>query len=300
MLLDPQAWYATVPGVTESGPLNVHFVRDIGCSYLVAGLGLLWRALDPARGWPAAVAGAAFLLAHAAIHVLEVSVGGHHAVAPFVDIAAVYAPALLVAWLALPRAGQDLLGQLGPLKSLLRRRVQAFEKTFGYDAGYVHEMLDISLPAFLRFGLIEGLAKHREDVPVEVWYAAKLVAAISEDCGPCTQLVVNMAQREGVSEPLLRAMVAGDVADLDEDTALGFRFATASLAHDVSVHALREEIAARWGARAVVSLALTMAASRVFPGVKYALGHGQACTYVRVGGADHVVKPVTRPATATA
>ncbi len=300
MLIDPQAWYAAVPGVTETGPLNVHFVRDIGISYVVAGLGLLWRGIDPRRGWPAAVAGATFLLAHAGIHVLEMFAGAHHASALLVDILAVYLPALLVAWLALPGEPNALIDQLGPLKSILRRRVQSFEETFGYDAGYMHEILDTSLPAFLRFGMMEGLAKHREDVPVEVWYAAKLVAAVSEDCGPCTQLVVDMALGEGVSPDLIEAIVKHDVDAMDADTALGFRFATASLAHAIEANALREQIAARWGGRAVVSLAITMAASRVFPAVKYAMGHGQACTRVRVGRADHAVKPHVALADSTA
>ena len=46
MLLDPAGWYALAPGVPETGPLNLHFVRDIGCAYILAGLALagLWRA----------------------------------------------------------------------------------------------------------------------------------------------------------------------------------------------------------------------------------------------------------------
>jgi hypothetical protein len=47
---------------------------------------------------------------------------------------------------------------------------------------------------------------------------------------------------------------------------------------------LRAEVMRRWGRRGLVSLALTMAASRVFPDVKYVLGHGHACTLVRVAG----------------
>ena len=248
MLVDPQAWFAAIPGVTETGPFNVHFARDIGCSYVVAGVGLLWRGFDPTRGWPAALAGAAFLVAHAGIHLLEVTLGGHHSSAPLIDVLAVYVPALLITWLALPGEHQYLLDQLEPLKWLLRRRVQSFENTFGYDGGYMHEILDTSLPAFLRFGAMEGLAKHREEVPVDAWYAAKLVAAISEDCGPCTQLVVDMAEAEGVAPDLLAALVSGDVASMDADTALGYRFATASLDHDFSAHTLREEIASCWRA----------------------------------------------------
>jgi hypothetical protein len=51
MLGDPAAWYAAVPGVPMTGPLNPHFVRDIGCAYCVAGAALAALAFDArARG----------------------------------------------------------------------------------------------------------------------------------------------------------------------------------------------------------------------------------------------------------
>ena len=110
---------------------------------------------------------------------------------------------------------------------------------------------------------------------------------MAEDCGPCTQLVVTMAEREGVSPPTLRAILAGEQGALPPDAALGFRFARAVLARDVAEgDRLREEVVSRWGRKGLVTLALTIAASRIFPAVKYALGHGHACVQVRVAGAD--------------
>jgi hypothetical protein len=41
---------------------------------------------------------------------------------------------------------------------------------------------------------------------------AKIVAAVTEDCGPCTQLAVTMAERDGLSAETLRAIVAEDPA----------------------------------------------------------------------------------------
>ena len=40
----------------------------------------------------------------------------------------------------------------------------------------------------------------------------------------------------------------------------------------------------RWGRRALVSLAFAITAARIYPTVKYALGHGKACMRVVVGG----------------
>ena len=46
----------------------------------------------------------------------------------------------------------------------------------------------------------------------------------------------------------------------------------------------RRDIPKRWGRRALVSLAFAITASRLYPTVKYALGHGKACMRVVVGG----------------
>ena len=89
MLSAGPSWYANVPGAAETGPYNPHFIQDIGAAFLVAGLALGARAWRPAY-WPAAVAGAAFLAAHALIH-LAMIVGGHDHHAAF-DLVAVVLP----------------------------------------------------------------------------------------------------------------------------------------------------------------------------------------------------------------
>ena len=99
-------WYGAVPGVTETGPFNGHFVKDIGAAYLAAGLGLAWLGLRPldaaARG--AAMAGALFLVLHAGIHLAE-AIGNPAGVADLTrDFAGVILPAILAAWVAWPSA----------------------------------------------------------------------------------------------------------------------------------------------------------------------------------------------------
>jgi uncharacterized lipoprotein YbaY len=111
----------------------------------------------------------------------------------------------------------------------------------------------------------------------------RLAAVLSEDCGPCTQLTITMAEREGVAAATLRAIVAGDLRAMPDDAVLAYRFAQASLAHDAADE-LRSEIVRRWGEQGLISLAFALAIARVFPTVKYALGHGQACSRVTVAG----------------
>lgn len=169
----------------------------------------------------------------------------------------------------------------------VKRRLAAYERDFNYDVGYLREMFDVSPRAFFRFSKIVGISSYREDAPKAAWYAAKLVATLAEDCGPCTQLVVTMAERDGVDPACLRAVVSGDESRMPGDAALGYKFARAVLSRDIAgSDELRSEIVSRWGRKAVVSLAFAVAASRVYPSVKYALGYGHACTQVRVAGSD--------------
>ena len=99
MLADGPRWYATIPGVSPTGPFNAHFVADIGAAYLVGGLALLARAWRP-RYWPAALAGAGFFAAHAIIHVFDIA--ADQAAFPAMDVGLVIAPAALALWAALP------------------------------------------------------------------------------------------------------------------------------------------------------------------------------------------------------
>lgn len=103
MLVAGSHWYASVPGVADTGPFNPHFVQDIGLAFLMAGVALAARAWRP-RYWPAAVAGAGFLAAHALLHLILIA-GGHSHHAAF-DLLAVVMPSALALYSAFPNPGE--------------------------------------------------------------------------------------------------------------------------------------------------------------------------------------------------
>jgi uncharacterized lipoprotein YbaY len=175
------------------------------------------------------------------------------------------------------------------LKWLLRRPLDRFEREFDYDMSYAREILDASPGAMLRFGMATGFTRHREGVPAAAYYAAKIAGTMQEDCGPCTQLIVDMALKDGVPEGVVRAVLTRDTAAMPDDAALGYRYALASLAHEPA-HDLREEVVSRWGKKALVSLAFALTAARIFPTLKYALGHGETCVRVKLAGTVVPVK----------
>jgi alkylhydroperoxidase family enzyme len=171
------------------------------------------------------------------------------------------------------------------LRWLFRRTVSAFERQWNYDASYLREMIDASPRAAWRFLQATKLGNYRRDVPMEALVAAGITAVRSEDCGPCTQLGAAMAERQGVRPEILRAVLEDDVAAMPDDVALAWRFTKAVLAHDAAADDNRAVILERWGPGAIVSLAFAITTARIYPTVKYAMGHGKACTRVVVGGA---------------
>ena len=167
---------------------------------------------------------------------------------------------------------------------LLRRTIESFERKWNYDASYVKEIVDLSPLAAVKFSLATSLGSYRRDVPRSALFAAGITAVRSEDCGPCTQLAVAMAEKQGVRPEVLRALLQDDDIAMPEDVALAWEFTRATLAHDTSADDYRNEIIRRWGPRAVVTLAFAITTARMYPTVKYAMGHGQTCSRVVVNG----------------
>jgi alkylhydroperoxidase family enzyme len=172
---------------------------------------------------------------------------------------------------------------------VFRRFVSAFERQWHYDASYLREIIAVSPRAAWRFMSATRLGSYSQDAPLAAVVAAGLTAVRSEDCGPCTQLGVAMAERRGVRPEVLRAILTDDVTAMPDDVALAWRFTKATLAHDPAADDYRAVILERWGPRAVVTLAFAITTARIYPTVKYAMGHGKACMRVMVGGAPVAV-----------
>jgi hypothetical protein len=182
------------------------------------------------------------------------------------------------------------------LRWFLRRQIARFERTWNYDASYLQEMIEIDPQAMLAFGKAQAISKYRKDVPPAAWSAAGIVSVMSEDCGPCTQLAIDMAERGGIDPAVLRAIVARDFAAMPDEVALVVRFTEAALHHAPEADQLREDVVHRFGKRGLVALAFAMLAGRMYPTVKYALGHGHACMRLTIGGeARPVLRGVTQP-----
>ncbi|MEQ9608096.1 MAG: hypothetical protein RLN99_10550 [Kiloniellaceae bacterium] len=95
MLIAPLTWYELVPGVTDTGFFNQHFVRDIGIIQLMLGAAFIVGLAKPARRVGLWAAATLWLSAHALFHFWEVAAGICAPSAIPRDFPAVTLPALL-------------------------------------------------------------------------------------------------------------------------------------------------------------------------------------------------------------
>jgi hypothetical protein len=167
---------------------------------------------------------------------------------------------------------------------IARRMLRATSRRYGYDTGYLEMMLRESPTAFFKFVSVAKAATHREVVPVEASFAAKLVGALAEDCGPCTQLVADMALEAGMPEDQIEAVLRRDVGSMNSATILGFRFADAVARGSSGDDEHRGAVRARWGEKGVIDLTMALQMGRMFPMIKSALGYARECRRVTVSG----------------
>ncbi len=97
MLADPPHWYENLPaGVPDFGPMNEHFIRDVGAVFFLTGVGLVGAAVKPSWRVPTCLMVTGFYVLHATVHVIDTTrglVGPEHWL---IDFPGIYLPALIM------------------------------------------------------------------------------------------------------------------------------------------------------------------------------------------------------------
>lgn len=99
LIIAPMNFYLTAPGVIDTGPYNMHFVRDVGFAFTLSALALAYGIRKNLK--PLVLFGASWLVVHGLFH-LVLFIGHHDHLAPvaLIDVAIVVLPALATACLA--------------------------------------------------------------------------------------------------------------------------------------------------------------------------------------------------------
>lgn len=176
---------------------------------------------------------------------------------------------------------------------LFNKSLRYMSERYDYDVRYMQDVLQADLGAFLKFSGFQIMSAHKGKLPVDVLFAARLRSILWDDCGPCIQLVVNMALEAKVKPEVVRAIIEYDLANMPEEIALITQFTDLTLAHSFEADELREEVLLRWGKKGLIALGLAISSSRVYPTLKYTLGYGNTCSRINVQ--DLVITPRRQP-----
>ena len=168
------------------------------------------------------------------------------------------------------------------IRRLILNRLDSEERNLGASLDYLREIVRSSLPAFFKFGLFMPLAQHRRKLPASAYHVARIVATRDEDCGTCVQIEVNLARKDGVTAEIIRAVLDNRPENMPDELADVYNFATAVVTKSGAEGNLRERLRERYGEEGLVELALAIAAARVFPVTKRALGYATSCSSVEI------------------
>ena len=96
----PQHWYNTIPGVPATGPLNLHFARDVALAFLSSAIALIWA--GGKANATAAICGSLWLAFHALFHLWVWANRGFPAdLVALTNLTGIQLPAWVSAWAAI-------------------------------------------------------------------------------------------------------------------------------------------------------------------------------------------------------
>ncbi len=176
-------------------------------------------------------------------------------------------------------------------RHLIDARIEKFSSHYNYDASYLQYLLEQDGWAFIKFNFAQAIGRHTGALPTAIHFAAVIRSAINEDCGPCVQLVADMALEAGVDGPQVAAIVESRSSDVPADLALAIDFANAIIERDAASEQLRPSVLDQWGNKGLIEFGLALTSAKLYPDLKYTLGYGQACSRVMVG--DHALVGVS-------
>lgn len=168
------------------------------------------------------------------------------------------------------------------ISTLLKMGFQRFGAQYSYDTSYMAHIADTSTAAGLRLSMLPMYSQFRgPKEALNVWAGAMLGSTHEGDCGPCVQLIVDMALQAGVPANQLALCLEGN-ANAAGDVGLGFNFSQAAITDADELVDLRQEIETRFGTAAVTAASFAASSGRIYPVLKRGLGFGQTCSQVKI------------------
>jgi AhpD family alkylhydroperoxidase len=179
------------------------------------------------------------------------------------------------------------------LKWFAGKWLDKFGREWGYDVSYMHDVIDAGgFEAMKPMMALQKVAAYTGDCPRDALFAASIVAARAGDCGPCLQLCVKKAEREGMAPAQIAAVLTQDREAMTQDVSIAYDFARSAIARDGWDVPAREAVVRRFGKRAMIAMSYAIAVAGFYPAFKYALGAAHACQRIKVGSTEVAPLPV--------
>ncbi len=171
---------------------------------------------------------------------------------------------------------------------LMRKAFAAFGRKYNYDTTYLQEVSTIYPAKAWRYLLLAPYSLHRSSASKESYFAAKITSAHIADCGPCTNLCVEMALEAGIDRQKLNPIILGTEKAMSPDILLGYKYAHTIHANSPSLDALIHEIEIQYGKRGLWDLSTAVAMGDFHPKLKRGLGEAKSCL-----APSEIVKEIT-------
>ncbi|GLQ32571.1 hypothetical protein [Litoribrevibacter albus] len=159
-----------------------------------------------------------------------------------------------------------------------------FENHYQYDAQYLKDMLTLAYSSYEKFAGFQPMASHRDLLPLEAFWVAKVAGMQTEDCGGCLELTIKMAKEQGVSSDILNAALKGGQA-LPEALQVVYQYARQVAGQGQVDQEVMDAISESFSKGQLLEFGVIIAATKVFPTVKRAVGMKEACALISVDAA---------------
>ncbi|HRW54362.1 MAG TPA: hypothetical protein P5081_15935 [Phycisphaerae bacterium] len=158
----------------------------------------------------------------------------------------------------------------------IRAQIAAFENAYAYDAGYQTAVLDAAPEAYAHFAAARAMISHRQHLPPDAHYVARIAMMRSDDCGACAQLNLRMAIEAGLDRDLLRRLL--DAPETLPPHLIDICKHAADVARNAPPCPERtQRLRDHYGPAGFAELAVCLTGCRIFPTLKRAMDMNRAC-----------------------
>ncbi|MEY4503748.1 MAG: hypothetical protein RL154_40 [Pseudomonadota bacterium] len=160
--------------------------------------------------------------------------------------------------------------------------INFFKTHYNYDTTYMEDMLEASPESYAIFEGFLPMATFYNKAPLDAINVARITSIITQDCGTCAQLYVDLAIEAGMDKDLIKDIVFNKAQNLPQNLKDLYDFTVAISNNEAISSELYDKINTHFSKEVIVEISLAIAATKVFPTIKKALNLAQSCSIIKI------------------